>query len=406
VAEGPLPVTMLAAVVRERSTARVVATGLYIAAFAAVGASLPYIPVFFQSIGLSLDAIGLVAAVSALGALVSAPTWGALADRALGVRGSIAAATGVSAIGAVLLPIASSAAIAVPAWILYQISYAGVTPVLDSFALDQVGEDRHRYARFRVWGSASFVFSVVGVGLLIQLTEIRAMFIVLLGCLAAAILLALMVSRSGKAHAERSYAGLRVVLASRPLMAFVFAMLVVFSASTMVNSFYSIYLVSLGTPAGLVGSAWAIGALVEVPTMLAFPALASRVGVNRLLVVGALAMLLRVLVVFFATDPLIAVAAMALHGLGFALLLVGGVTYVASLAPPRTAATAQGVLAGVVFGLAAAVGPGIGGLIAGASSVHSMFAFAAAGSAAGLIAIFATAFLSRRRRLAALATEP
>ena len=78
---------------------------------------------------------------------------------------------------------------------------------------------------------------------------------------------------------------------------------------------------------------------------------------------------------------------MALHGAGFALLLVGGVTYVAARAPSGSAATAQGVLAGVVFGLAQAIGPGIAGLIAGAASIHSMFTFAAIASAVGLVAV-------------------
>ena len=170
-------------------------------------------------------------------------------------------------------------------------------------------------------------------------------------------------------------------------MTFVLAALVAWSASTMVNGFFSIYLVSLDAPAALVGSAWALGAIVEVPLMLAFPALAARFGVNRLLVVGASFLLLRAIVVVLAVDPLIVVGSMALHGAGYALLLVGGVTYVAGRAAHGTAATAQGVLAGVVAGLAQAIGPGIAGVIAGAVGIHDMFVVAAVASALGVVAV-------------------
>jgi PPP family 3-phenylpropionic acid transporter len=390
-------VTLLPAIVRRRSTPRVVAIGLYIAAFAAVGAVLPYIPVYFQSLGLPLDAIGLVAAVAALCGLVAAPAWGVIADQAVGARGALFSAAVLAVLAAIGVAIAPAAVIAVLAWIVYQLSFAGVSPVLDAFALDQVGADQHRYARFRVWGSASFVVSVISVGYLIQQAGLSSIFVALLGCLAACVILALLVPAKTTARASRSLSGLRSVLGSRPLMVFIGAVLVVWSASSMVNGFYSIYLTSLGTPAGLIGSAWALGAVVEVPVMLAFPVLAVRFGVGRLIIFGATCLLLRALVVVFATDPLIVVATMALHGLGYALLLVGGVTYVASRAPAGSAATAQGVLAGVVFGLSSAIGPGVAGVIAGATSIHTMFAFAAATSAVGVLAVaLAVGWFARR----------
>jgi MFS family permease len=121
--------------------------------------------------------------------------------------------------------------------------------------------------------------------------------------------------------------------------------------------------------------------------MFAFPALASRFGIRGLLLVGAFCLVLRGLVVVASSNPLVVVGAMALHGAGFALLLVGGVTYVASKAPAGSAATAQGVLAGVVFGLASAIGPGFGGVIAGATDIRTMYAISVAVSAVGLVAL-------------------
>jgi len=379
--------TILPAAVRERPTPRLIAIALYAFVFAAVGASAPYMPVYLTSLGLPLDAIGLVAMLAALGALVSAPVWGVLSDQLLGARTALITApllAGACAVAVALSPVAAFAALF---WVAYYMFSAGITPVLDAYTLEHVAVDRHSYSRFRMWGSASFVVVALVVGVLIQETSIHAIFPMLVPAIVGVAVLAALLPPRRMTHVKRTFSGLGSILRTRVLLTFIAAVLVVWSASTMVNAFYSIYLVSLHAPTALIGSAWALGAAVEVPVMLAFPWLAARFGVNRLLVVGALCLLLRILVVVIATDPLIVVGAFALHGAGFALMLVGGVTYVAHHAPTGSAATAQGVLAGVAFGLAQAIGPGIGGVIATATSLHSMFIVAAIASAAGVAAI-------------------
>jgi PPP family 3-phenylpropionic acid transporter len=163
----------------------------------------------------------------------------------------------------------------------------------------------------------------------------------------------------------------------------------------MVNDFFAIYLVSLDAPSSLVGSAFAISALVEIPTLLVFPMLSQRLGLSRIMVLGAVLILVRIGVLIVSSDALIATATMVLNGIGYALLLVGGITYVATLAPPTRAATAQGVFIGVAAGLASAVGPALAGIVAGATSLQTMFVLAGVISAVGLVAL-ALAVSSRR----------
>ena len=72
--------------------------------------------------------------------------------------------------------------------------------------------------------------------------------------------------------------GIGVVLRHPPLARFLLAILLVWSASMGINWYFSIHLLELGAPGELVGAAWAIGALVEVPIMWAYPWLAARIG--------------------------------------------------------------------------------------------------------------------------------
>jgi MFS family permease len=143
-------------------------------------------------------------------------------------------------------------------------------------------------------------------------------------------------------------------------------------------------LLELGAPGELVGAAWAIGALVEVPIMWAYPWLAARVGTERLLIIGAAAFALRALALALVDHPLPAILTMILHGIGFGLVLVGGVTYVARHAPSAAAATAQGVLSAVVFSLALIIGPSAGSFTAATWGATAMFVLS---GVAGLVAI-------------------
>ena len=399
---------MLTGIVRRRSTPRAVGIALYVSVFAVVGAAPPYFPVYYESLGLSLGAIGLLAAVAALSGLIAAPAWGLVADQLLGSRWALVAASCASILAALGLAFAAGPAIVVLTAVLYALAFAGIGPVLDAYALLLVGTNQNRYARLRVWGSASFVVSTLMVGFLIERTELRALFIVVIGALLVSVALAFNLPRRVPLPAQRGLAGLRTILGNRSLMTFIGAILLVWSAATMVNGFFSIYLISLDAPAVLVGSAWALGAVVEVPLMIAFPALASRFGMQRLIVVGATFMLLRVVLLLLTNNVYLVALSMALHGGGYALLLVGGVAYVGRRAPSEHAATAQGVLAGVVFGLAQAVGPGIAGVIAGATSIPTMFLMATIASAVGVGVIYLALSHegARSRRLSLLRGAP
>ena len=243
---------------------------------------------------------------------------------------------------------------------------AGVAPILDARALEVAGGDRNRYSLLRVWGSGSFIVSVLLVGWLIDQSGITSMFAVLTGALIATGLIGLAFrGEAGAAAAAPHLTGIGTVLRSPVIGPFLLAILLVWSSNMAINAFFSIHLVDIGAESALVGASWAIGALVEIPVMLGYPWLGGRFGAERLLLVGASVFLLRAIAVLVLRDPVLATATMAVHGIGFALVLVGGVVYVSRHAPPGLAATAQGVLGATVFGLAAILGPGIGGLLAG-----------------------------------------
>lgn len=361
----------------------------YIAYFSAIGAAFPYLPVYYRGLGLDLGVIGLIAGLSAATQLVAAPAWGGLTDRFSRSRLTLPAAALVATGGALGLANARDLAAVAPSALVLAFGLAGIGPVLDARALDILGADKIRYGQLRAWGSVAFVVVAGLVGVLLDARGVGSLFLVYVPALVLTALVGATLPRSGAMRGASVLRGAWAFVMAPGMRLFLFGALLVWALVNAVSAFYSIQIVALGAPPTTVGLAWAIGATVEVPIMLLFPRLAVRFGTERLLVVGAAAFAIRAAAAAVATDPVALVLIAPVEGVGFAFFFVGGVTFVAHRAPANLAATAQGVYT-AVSGLAAIVGAGLGGLVAGAAGIPAMFATcAAAGIAATLVVAFA-----------------
>jgi PPP family 3-phenylpropionic acid transporter len=360
----------------------------FIAAYAAVGAYLPYLPIYFRSLGFGLDTVGWLAALGAAAGLVGAPLWGAAADRFSRSRLVLPAAAGLAALGAGWLSAVTELPLVVPAAFVMAMAFAGIPPGLDARALGIYRGDRNRYGQLRLWGSASYIVVVLLTGAVTERAGAGSLFALLVPSLLITALIVLALPPDARVEpAMPRLSGIWAVMRQPALRRFLLAALLVWSANSAINQYFSIHLLALGAPADLVGVAWAIGALVEIPIMWSYPRLASRVGAERLLIVGAAAFVLRGVMLALSPDPILGTLTMLLHGVGFSLMLVGGVTYVSRHAPGGTAATAQGVHAAVAFSLTMIIGPGLAGFAARSFGLPGTFALAAAAGAGAVLVL-------------------
>jgi PPP family 3-phenylpropionic acid transporter len=376
----------------------VVYFGAFAAVGTAVGALFAYLPLYFRSLGLGLEQIGIIGALAAAAVLVGAPAWGALADHFAGSRWPLPASAFTAAVSAVWLALAGASGVIVPVLVLY-FCYSGVIPLLDARALELVKEDRHRYGRLRALSSAGFIVSVVFTGWLTDRLGIEAMFLACVPAFLATAIVTASLPGSPRARESQRMASVSTVLRDRHLVSFFAVTLLAWASTMAIIAFFSIRLDSLGASGSIVGSAWALGALFEIPFMWWFPALARRFGAERLLVAGSLLLALRALAVGLIDDPNLMVLSMVLAGSGFSLMLVAGVTYVSREAPANAAATAQGIYSATWSALAVIVGSGLGGLLAQSIGIPGMAFVAAVTSlvAAGMLAVVTWPSAVRRR---------
>lgn len=381
---------------------------VYALLFGGVGAYFPYLSIYLQSTGLDIGMVGALIGLHAAVSLVAAPAWGALADGIGDVRGPILAAGILATIAAILLAVVAGP-LAVAATIAFlAAATAGTTPMVDSRAVRMAGQ-RDRFGRARAWGSAAFVAVAIPAGVLIGRTGPQGMFLIYAPLLFATGLMGWLLLRlpdadrdspggrdarrgigrvAGLALAGLAPATILGVLRQPRLGMFFVAMTVIWIAHATLMGFVSLRIVALGGDPTIVGATWSVGAILEVPLMLAFPAFVRRFGAERLIVVGALAFALRAIFIAVAPTPELILVASAFGGIGFSFVYLGAVVWVASSVRRDVQATAQGIFSGTSVSIGAILGSVVGGAIGGALGLPALFAIAAAGFVVGAVLVW------------------
>jgi len=127
------------------------------------------------------------------------------------------------------------------------------------------------------------------------------------------------------------------------------------------NNYLTLFLQSLESPSWLVGVITSIQAFVEIPVMLAVPALLQRFSKRRIILLGAIILPIRWLLYYFIQQPGWILPIQLVHGLPVVSFFVISVAFVDRLVDPKFRATGQALYATTVMG----VGSGLGVYIAG-----------------------------------------
>ena len=373
---------------------------VYTILFGAQGAYLPYIAVYLKSTGLDLGAVGALIALFAAVSLVAAPSWGAIADALGDVRAPLLIAGFLSGAAVVLLALAAGPLAVAFGMTALAAAWAGVIPMVDSRAVRMVGQ-RDRFGQARAPGSGAFVVVAFATGAVLGVLGPGGMFavygplVVLTGITGWALLRAPATPATGprprsiaSGVASRALSGmspgtiLGVLRTPRLGLLFV-ASIVVWTSHSALLGFVSLRVLALGGDATAVAATWSLGAVIEVPLMYAFPALARRFGAERMIILGAFAFAGRAGITALVEDPGAIVLASLFGGVGFAFFYVGTVTWVAGAVGRGVQATAQGIFSGTAQAFGAIGGSILGGAVGAALGLPVVFGLAAVGYVLG-----------------------
>jgi PPP family 3-phenylpropionic acid transporter len=369
----------------------------YVVVAFATGAIIPYLPLYYRSLGFSLGEVGAALALGWFVGLAASPGWGALSDRFGGSPYVFLAATATALTGAAILGLTADRGVVLLGGAVLFAGTSGVVPILDARALETAGANRTGYGPLRAWGSLSYTIAALGTGVLIDASGIRAMFAVLVAALIATGAVGLLLKPIGPRTVigtTRPLLDAGRLFGPRGLGLFLLGAFLTWLGMSAVLTFTPVRFAELGADASMVGLGGALAAAIEVPCMLGFPRLADRFGAERLLVLGAGCIAARAVVASVAASPEVLLSASVFGGVGFALFFVGGVTYVSRRVPAELAATAQGIFQGVGSSMSNVVSAALGGSIAAAFGLQGLFLLATALGVVGTVVI-GTAALRR-----------
>jgi PPP family 3-phenylpropionic acid transporter len=359
---------------------------VYFGWFAAIGAYMPFISLYYRQAGLDLGQIGLLAALAGAVQLVAAPLWGVLAD-ALRLRRALLPIAMAATVPPALLIASSRGFGPLFALALAQAFFtAPVVALADSATMALLGDQRERYGTQRVWGGVGWSISAVCFGWLSQRVGYSAVFVgyAALALLTAAAALAL--PRTELVSVDLRSAA-RALAGDRRWAGFLGAVFLIGCCGAVINGFLSLFLSDLGAGGAAIGLAYTIASLSELPVMALSPLVLRRWGARPLLVVAGLLYALRMGIYIIAPSAAWALAAQALHGLCFGALWTAGVVEAQRLAPPGLESTAQSLFGIAVFGVAGALASALGGQIYRDFGADTLFAIVGAAALLGALGL-------------------
>lgn len=335
----------------------------YLLYYGANACILPYVILYYQSLGFSGAQIGLLFAISPLITLFGAPFWTGLADTSHRHK-LIMSITILGSIGlAVLFPFVKTITAVFVLLSLFSIMVAPINSFADTATLTMLGDQKNMYGRVRVGGTIGWGMIAPIAGIVIARYGLSWAF----WSYAALLFIGFFVSQQfvyGQVKQQVSIrSGMRELFSDRRMVLFLSTAFVTGMALTSINSFLSAYLNELGISRSILGFALSIATFAEFFVLFFGDRLLARLKPHGLLVLAMFATTLRLFLyaVFHTAAGILAFQ--LINGFTFAALWMAGVSYINENAPPGLLATTQGVFGAAVFGFGSAAGGFIGALL-------------------------------------------
>jgi PPP family 3-phenylpropionic acid transporter len=334
----------------------------YFAYFSFVGAFSPYWSLYLQSLAFSAFQIAVLMSLFQIARIFSPSLWGWLADH-YGKRVKIIQGlAGFSLISYLGVFIHTSYAWLFAIMLLLSFFWSASLPLIETVTLGHLGDKLDRYGHIRMWGSIGFIFSVIGLGYLLDWFNIRILLWLILFMLLAVFILSYRVPESSVPKYEGQHESIWKIMRQPHVIALLTACLTMSAAHGVYYTFYSIYLVNHGYSKAQVGWLWALGVVCEILIFLVMPKLSKRFGLKRILMLTLFVAFIRFNLIGWAVGVwALVLLAQTLHAATFGAYHASAVALTHQYFKGQHQSKGQGLYTSISYG----VGGTIGGLVSG-----------------------------------------
>lgn len=331
----------------------------YLLFFMFVGVTLPFLPVYYQSLDIQPSRIGVLLSVGPLFSVVAPPLWGQLADRS-GRPGLVLFIVSVGSLfGFGLLLVARSFEAVLACLFVFSTFAAATTTLIDSLAIEHVERNGGSFARVRTFGSLGFVIATLVFGFIVDTIDARVV-VVALGLVGAytvwaGVFLARLPPRA-VTEQRPDLANIRALLGDGQLRWLLLASATHWVASAPYHGSLGLYFGQLHLEPSTLSLSAAVAVTSEVLVFATWPNWSSKVNPKSLLLAAFAVSGARWALMGLTSSPAALVALAALHGLSFGAFYVTTISLVAQRAPGALRSTGQAIFVAVTFGLGGLIG--------------------------------------------------
>lgn len=344
--------------------------------FAALGFVLPFLPLLLKMSNLTYAEIGIIYMAGLIFQVLLQTLWGALADR-IGRRIIIVVATIAAAIISGLYPYASSFIQFLLLGLLWYTFLAAATTVTPALAMDIAGPVTvgRRFGRYRISGSIGWITSTATGGLIAESLGIKTIFyLAAIFYLLSAIFIQISIRGQPAKKNEASKRGnLRPLIRNKNFVIFLATIFMANISAATFLSFLSLYISKLGGSDVVIGWAFSIAAVTEIPCMTYLGALSDKIGRKPLLVAALFSYPIRLFLYTLVSEPNLTLPIQLLHGLTFGVFYVASVAFVSDITL-ESRGTALGLYNTASYAGSAA-GSALAGALADSQGLVNMYRF-------------------------------
>ncbi|MEJ1297592.1 MAG: MFS transporter [Candidatus Sedimenticola sp. (ex Thyasira tokunagai)] len=361
-------------------------SGFYFFYFAALGGLIPYWGLYLKSLGFDAIAIGELMAIPMATKFVAPYVWGWLGDH-LGRRMVIVR------LGSLLTSLIFIAVFWLQgfwelglAMVLFSFFWNAVLPQFEAVVLDYLGEGVSRYARIRLWGSIGFIFTVIALGVAVDLQGPLVILPALFGLYAAIWLSSLLIIDPDVQPHPPEQVSILEVLKRPAVIAFFVVCFLLQAGHGPYYGFYSIHMEDIGYSKTVIGLLWALGVVAEVIIFLFMHRLLQGHGARKVLLVSLLLTIVRWLLIgHFAHSLEILFLAQLLHAASFGSFHAAAIHLVHHYFTGKHQGRGQALYSSLSFGFGGALGTLVSGFLWDDAGPAVAFTVAAVATFAALL---------------------
>lgn len=335
----------------------------YFVYFTILAAFLPYLPLYLVEHGVREIQIGSLMAIGPLVMIVAQPFWGMISDYLQNQVKVLRFTLTFCMLTMLLFTFSTKLWWLSLVMAVYMFFQSPNVPLADSIALGYLKSSGEGFGSVRLWGSLGFSVAVLAMGQFFSIAGLKYLFVVT----ALLFLLSLLATSGlpqGEAAPRRKLGREAWKLLSNPsFLVFVIFTCLVQITFNAYNTFFGLYFTSLGGSTNLLGTAWMLSAVSEIPFFHYGDILLKRYGAPKLLRFAAIVYGIRWVIYPLLTSPGTVLAAQLLQGLSFGLFYLAAVHYASTLSPRELLTTGQSLFASITFGIGSTLGSFVGGVL-------------------------------------------